>query len=151
MEEYDPGTWCSNRTKLLQPYTFQPTRARIEQYQQQQQQIDQLPTEGSPKPVEADQVCTCGMCEEENSVSCCNYSQLIKKKIQSEETVNYVTESHSFRVVCTQEDVLEVSFKRMNVMRKKRRKEKKQQWNNAAKRWVAYSQFILWIYGEPLG
>ena len=64
---------------------------------------------------------------------------------------NCITDTSTFRVLCLNEEVLKVSFQRMLAIRKKRRKPSREDFDNSARRWSAYSQFVFWIHEGPIG
>ena len=44
-----------------------------------------------------------------------------------------------------------MSFRRTQVIKKKRRKQRSDAFDNKARRWTAYGQFVFWIHAGPIG
>lgn len=101
-------------------------------------------------------VCSCGKCSITGmspfSSLCCQKSHRIRNKMHVEEpNCKCITETSTFKVICLNEDTLRVTFRRVVAIRKKRRKSVRDAFNDSARRWTAYSQFIFWTYDGILG
>lgn len=136
-------------TVTAQPYMFEPTQA-LSARMTLTPSIDSI----SPNETVLNEVgsCSCGKCVRSHtsfSSLCCQKSTRIVNKMGTERTC--ITETPAFKVMCLNEEVLRVSFRRTITIRKKRRKSSREVFDNSARRWTAYSQFIFWIYDGILG
>ena len=129
---------------VTKPYQFEPTRKT---------KIKTNNTEEVVQKVSPKDSCSCEKCDAigilpSNGGACCHRSCRIRRKMDS---IKCITESPDFNVMCLNEEILRVNFKRILAIRKKRRKSSREVFDNKARRWTAYSQFIFWIYDGPLG
>lgn len=127
-------------SNCARPYLFEPTRPTSTKTK-----VTALPSD----------TCICDKCSRTDILSpysavCCQRSHRITKKIDSCKR-RPVTETSGFKIVCLNEEILKISFQWMIAICKKRKKAVREIFNNCARRWTAYSQFIFWIYGGPLG
>ena len=103
--------------------------------------------------------CSCGKCIIHHHtaryfafLSCMLLRPRILNKIDGDDlNCKCITDSSAFRIMCLNEDILRVSFRRTLTIRKKRRKSSREMFDDRARRWTAYSQFIFWIYDGILG
>lgn len=134
----------SDISNVTQPYLFEPTMS----IQSSESSIGHFP---ESRQSNDNTECTCGKCLStlnSNEIGCCRLSNLIERKLES---CSCITETESFKAVCLDKTVLYVSFRRIQTIRKKRRKQHTDVFNNKACRWTAYGQFIFWIYDGPIG
>lgn len=145
-ENYELSTISSVSTK---PYMFEPTRTLTPSSNQ--------PNEAFLPEQDQENTCSCGKCSitgisSSFSSVCCQKSHRILSKMHAEDSnCKCIAETSAFKVVCLNEDILRVSFRRIVTIRKKRRKSSREVFNDSARRWTAYSQFIFWIYDGILG
>ena len=100
--------------------------------------------------------CNCGKCRATNSadvqIVCCQKRETIKRKLHLDGSSHQcITQTRSLKVICLDEDVLNSTFKLKIDLRKRRRKQVREERNNSSRRWTAYRQFFLWICHAYLG
>ena len=140
-EEKERHRFTAMDIKTL-PYQFEPTKPIASN------------SENIDRVVEDERNLQCGLCSCENyhleaGSVCCWATSRMRNKMGDRKCI---TEVNGFKILCLDDSVLWVAFLHMNALRKQRHKLLTNIFNNKARlMWVAYGQFMFWIYEEPLG
>ena len=137
-------------SRPIQPYIFEPTQS----FNNLTPSSSFIPPNATVETVlNQEDDCNCGKCiHHHTGISpfypvCCLKSLRILNKMDGDDlNCKCITDSSAFKIMCLNEDILRVIFRRTLTIRKKRRKSTSEMFDDSARRWTAYSQFIFWIY-----